>query len=116
VDGFVALTPLLAGVIADHGDPAGIVGFAREARPSDFAALAPRVLGSSDQAAIALTDQAVADVVAGVEHLQAAGAVPVVFLGGLGAYYARALAGRWEMREPLGSVLDGALILAREAV
>lgn len=115
VDGFVPLTPLLAEVIADFRDPAGIVGFARDARPADFAAVAPRVIGSSDHAAVAIMDQAVADVVAALDHLQAGSAVPVVFLGGLGPVYARALAGRWEIREPLGSALDGALILAREA-
>jgi glucosamine kinase len=115
VDGFVPLTPLLAEVIADHRDPAGIVAFARTARPADFAALAPRLLGSSDHAAVEILDQAVADVAAAVEHLQAPGAVPVVFIGGLGTSYAAALADRWELREPLGSALDGALILAREA-
>jgi glucosamine kinase len=115
VDGFVPLTPLLAEVIAEHRDPAGIVSFARAARPADFATLAPLVLGSSDHAAVAIMDQAVADVAAAVDHLQAEGAVPVVFIGGLGASYAGALADRWELREPLGSALDGALILAREA-
>jgi glucosamine kinase len=115
VDGFVPLTPLLAEVIAEHRDPAGIVSFARAARPADFAALAPLVLGSSDHAAVAIMDQAVAAVAAAVDHLQAEGAVPVVFIGGLGASYAGALADRWELREPLGSALDGALILAREA-
>ena len=115
VDGFVPMTPLLAEVIADHRDPVGIVGFAREARPVEFAVLARRALGSSDHAAVAILDQAVADVVAAVDHLQTEGLVPVVFLGGLGPVYARALAGRWDIREPLGTALDGALILARGA-
>ena len=43
------------------------------------------------------------------------GAVPVVFTGGLGAFYAGRLAGRWDIRPALGSALDGALMLAREA-
>lgn len=115
VDGFAPLTPLLTEVIADHRDPAGIVSFARAARPADFATLAPLVLGSSDHSAVSIMDRAVADVAAAVDHLQAEGAVPVVFIGGLGATYAGALADRWELREPLGSALDGALILAREA-
>ena len=115
VDGFVPLTPLLAEVIADHRDPAGIVSVARDARPADFAALAPRVLGSSDPAAVAILDQAVADVAAAIAHLQGDNPVPVVFLGGLAPVFARALAGRWDMRAPLGTALDGALILAREA-
>jgi glucosamine kinase len=114
VDGFVPMTPLLTQVVTDHGDPAGIVGFARTARPVDFAALAPQVLSSSDPAAVAIMSDALAEVTAAVNHLQADGAVPVVFIGGLGPTYARALADRWDLREALGTALDGALILARE--
>jgi glucosamine kinase len=73
------------------------------------------VLGSSDPAAVAILDQAVADVAAAIAHLQGDNPVPVVFLGGLAPVFARALAGRWDMRAPLGTALDGALILAREA-
>lgn len=115
VDGFVPMTPLLTAVIADHGSPERIVTFARHARPADFAKLAPRVLDSSDHAAIGIMDTALAHVVAAIDRLQAEGPVPVVFIGGLGPTYARPLAERWELREPLGSALDGALILAREA-
>ncbi len=115
VDGLVPMTPLLTEVIAEHGDPAGIVGFARTARPADFARLAPRVLSSSDHAAVAIMDGALADVVAAIDHLQGDRAIPVVFIGGLGPTYARALADHWEVREALGTALDGALILAREA-
>ena len=115
VDGFVALTPLLAEVVAEHGSPAAIVAFARDARPVDFAALAQRVAGSTDPAAVAILDQAVADVAAAVALLQGEAPVPVVLLGGLAPVHAAALAERWELRDPLGSALDGALILAREA-
>jgi glucosamine kinase len=114
VDGFVPMTPLLTQVVADHGDPAGVVGFARLARPVDFAALAPQVLSSSDPAAVAIMAGALGEVAVAIDHLQADGAVPVVFIGGLGPTYARALADRWELREALGTALDGALILARE--
>lgn len=115
VDGFVPMTPLLTAVIADYGSPAAIVSFARHALPADFAALAPRVLESSDHAATAIMDRAHCDVIAAIDHLQADGPVPVVFIGGLGPSYSRPLADRWALREPLGSALDGALILAREA-
>jgi glucosamine kinase len=115
VDGFVAMTPLLTEIIADYRDPAGIVGFARTALPADFAALAPRILSSTDPAAVAILESALADVAAAIDLLQAEGAIPVVFIGGLGPTYARALADRWDIREPLGTALDGALILAREA-
>lgn len=115
VDGFVPMTPLLAAVIAQHGSAAGIVSFARDARPADFAAMAPRVLESSDHAAVDIMARALADVSAAIDHLQAEGPLPVVFIGGLGPSYARPFADRWELRAPLGSALDGALILAREA-
>jgi glucosamine kinase len=59
-------------------------------------------------------DSAIADVAAAVDLLQEGMRLPVVFIGGLGPVYARALADRWEIREPLGSSLDGALLLARE--
>jgi glucosamine kinase len=39
----------------------------------------------------------------------------VVFLGGLGPFFAAQLQGRWDIRPALGSALDGALMLAREA-
>lgn len=116
VDGFVPMTPLLTAVIADHGSPERIVAFARHAQPADFAALAPRVLESSDHAATAIMEQALADVTAAIAQLQAEGPLPVVFIGGLGPSYARPLSERWDLREPLGSALDGALMLAREAV
>jgi glucosamine kinase len=115
VDGFVPLTPLLAEVVAGHGGPAAIVTFARDARPADFAALAARVIGAPDPAAAAILDQAAADVAGAVTLLQGDSPVPVVVLGGLRTVYTRALAGRWKMRDPLGTALDGALILAQEA-
>jgi glucosamine kinase len=114
VDGFVPMTPLLTQVIADHGDSTGIVDFAHTARPVNFAALAPRLLVSSDPAAVAIMQNACAEVAAAIDLLQADAAVPVVFIGGLGPAYVRALADRWEIREALGTALDGALILARE--
>jgi glucosamine kinase len=40
----------------------------------------------------------------------------VIFVGGLGPFYAQRLSDRWEVRAALGSSLDGALMLAREAL
>jgi glucosamine kinase len=48
-----------------------------------------------------------------IDTLQQGRDLPVIFLGGLGPHYAERLAGRWQMRAPLGSGLDGALFLAR---
>jgi glucosamine kinase len=115
LDGAVPMTPLLEALIDAHGGPLGVVAFAFSARPTDFAALAPRVIDSDDPAAQAVAAQAVADVAGTIDLLQRAGTVPVVFVGGLGPLYAARLAGRWEIRPALGSPLDGALMLAREA-
>jgi glucosamine kinase len=114
VDGFVPMTPLLEALVAEHGSPAAIVRFAQGARPADFAVLAPRVLGSDDPAAVGIVAQAVADVAEAIHHLQEDAPVPVVFIGGLGPGYASRLAGRWDVRAPFGTALDGALMLARE--
>lgn len=115
VDGFVPMTPFLQALIDDHGGPEGVVGFSLAARPADFAALAPRILASNDMAAMAEVEGAAEDVATAIDHLQVEGALPVVFIGGLGASYAARLAGRWPIVPALGSALDGALILAREA-
>ena len=115
VDGFVPITPLLAALIGEHGGPAGIVGFARTARPADFAALSRRVFASDDPAAVAIIGTALGDVAAAIDHLQIGTRLPVVFIGGLGPAYASRLDGRWPIRPALGTALDGALMLAREA-
>jgi glucosamine kinase len=115
-DGFVPLTPLLRDLLARHGGPLGLVSFSLSARPADFAALAPLTVDSDDPAALAVMDRAAADVAEAVDLLQAGEPRPVVFLGGLGPILARRLAGRWPVREPLGTALDGALRLARDIV
>ena len=116
VDGFVADTPLTRALCGEYGGPDGIVAFAHSARPRDFAALAPRVTASADPGAMvvmALADLAVA---AAIDLLQSPPALPVVFLGGLGAVYADRLRGRWPIGLALGTGLDGALRLARQTV
>lgn len=114
-DGFTAMTPLLRALLDEHGGPLGLVSFSLAARPARFAELAPRVVVSEDPAAVAVMESATAEVAAAVDLLQAGGSLPVVFLGGLGPSYAGRLAGRWPIRAPAGSALDGALWLARHA-
>jgi len=115
VDGLAPMTPLIIALIAEHGGPAGIIRFAQSARPADFAALAPRLLASDDPAAVGIVARALADVAEAIDHLQADAPVPVTFIGGLAAAYSQRLAGRWALRAPAGTALDGALMLAREA-
>lgn len=114
VDGFTPFTPLLATILAEYGSPDAIVAFSLSARPADFATLAPRVLGSSDPAATAIAAQATADTAEAIAVLQSAPALPVTFLGGLGPAFAVRLP-HLPQRPALGTALDGALLLARQA-
>jgi glucosamine kinase len=114
-DGFRPMTPLLREILDEHGGMEGVIAFSLAARPADFAALAPRIMTSDDPAAREVVAQAVEDVAASVAVLQTDPPLPVTFIGGLGAAYAERLAGRWEILPALGSALDGALMLAREA-
>lgn len=112
-DGFTPMTPLLQSVLAAHGGAEGVIAFSLRARPAEFAQLAPRLLEGADPAAERIMAGAVATVGAMIDHLQGGAMLPVVFLGGLADAYATRLAGRWEIRAPLGSGLDGALLLAQ---
>lgn len=115
VDGFQPVTPLLSAILQEKGGPDGVVAFSLRARPVDFAALAPRVVDSDDPAAREILTRAEADVVEAVTLLRGTDALPVVFLGGLGTVFAARLADRFPIRAALGTALDGALLLAREA-
>lgn len=112
-DGLEPVTPLLRALIDEAGGDDRVVSFSLTARPADYAALAPRVLTSDDPAAQAVMREAEGHVVAAVEVLRAGDDLPVVFLGGLGPAFAARLTGRWPIRAPLGTALDGALMLAR---
>ena len=115
VDGFSVATPLLTALVAEMGGPDGVVAFSLRARPADFAALAPRVAESDDPAATGIMAQAEADVAEAVGLLRGLDDLPVVFLGGLGSVFAMRMAGRFPIRDAIGTALDGALMLAREA-
>lgn len=113
-DGLADETPLLRQVLEDFGGPQGVIDFAAGARPADFAALAPRLIDTSDAAAEAILSDAVADLHRMLTVLQSLGVLPVTFIGGLGPTYAARLGGHWPLRAPLGSALDGAMAMARE--
>ncbi len=114
LDGLEPMTPLLAGLVQDAGGADAVVAFSLQARPMDFAALAPQVVESDDPAAVVVMNEAVADVGAAVAVLQGEDGLPVVFLGGLGTVFADLLAKRFVIQAALGTALDGALLLARE--
>ncbi|MBK8438921.1 MAG: ATPase [Rhodobacter sp.] len=113
-DGRLPATPLLAAVLQDMGSTAEIVSFATRATPADFAALAPRVLQAEDPAAEDIRRAFAQEVAEIIAFLQPDPPLPVVFLGGLGAFYQQRLDGRWQVHPARGSALDGALVLAAE--
>jgi glucosamine kinase len=114
-DGFRAMTPLLRQTHDEMGGKAGIIAFSLSARPADFAALAPPVLASDDPVAHILMAEATDHIAAAITVLQGDRPVPVTFIGGLGAVFAGRLSTRWQIAPAVGSAVDGALILAREA-
>jgi len=114
VDGFVPMTPFLQGLIDQRGGPLEVVRWAATARPADFAALAPAVLGSDDAGAHAIAAQAEAALRAPLVALRARHPLPVTLIGGLAAVMGRRLADL-PQRHALGTALDGALRLVRGA-
>jgi len=113
-EGRVPMTPFLAELIARHGGANGVIAFSLAAAPAEFAALAPGVLASDDPVARALWARNVSDIAGIIAAIQPDPPVPVVFSGGLGPAVAAALPDV-PQRAALGTALDGALHLAREA-
>lgn len=114
LDGFAPMTPLVQAVLAEQGSADAVVAFSLAARPADYAALAPRLIASTDPAAVAILAQATDDIAGAIALLQPDPPLAVTFLGGLGPAFAARLT-RWPQRPALGTALDGALLLAREA-
>lgn len=116
-DGHAGMSPFLETLLHDFGGPSGVVTFAQKARPADFAALAPRVTGSEDPAAQLLMKTATQHVASFIRLLRDGTDLPVVFTGGLGPVYRErlSLTETWTIHDAVGTSLDGALILAREA-
>lgn len=89
--------------------------FARGARPEDFAALAPVILGCASPWAEELLERVCAEVVVALRQIGHPAGGAWALTGG----FATALDRRWArtmragLKEPLGTALDGALALAR---
>lgn len=110
--GLQPMTPFLAQTLDRFGGADGVVGFGVTARAPDLAALAPALFTATDPAAAAILTEEAAAFTPFIDLLQAGGALPVTWTGGLGAAWAAHLAGRWPMRRASGSALDGAVRLA----
>lgn len=113
LDGVHDMTPLLRLVLDHFETPDRLVAFSLSAKPADYAAWAPRLFNNPDPAAAAIVAQACADVRATIAALQPDPALPVTFIGGLGATFA-GLIPDWPQRPAQGTALDGALMLALE--
>lgn len=121
-DGIEDHSDLTRAALAKFGDdPGRIVRFAANARPADFAALAPQVIAAAagrDAAGLALM-RAGADYLA--RALTAVGmrdGDALCLTGGVGSHYAGYLPERVcaSQIEPQGTALDGAIRLARAAL
>ena len=119
-DGLRPRSPLLDEVVVEAGGPEGLVAFAQDAAPADFARYARRLIEADlegDEGAAFVLARADADIAAAIDHLRIDGAVPICFLGGLGKLFETRLGDRYagEIAAPKGSALDGALAMARGA-
>ncbi len=113
-EGAASATPLTHALLADFGGAAGVIAWAQDARPADFAALVPRLLAAPDDPAAAdVLAQARADISAQIDRLRANAPLPVTFIGGLGPVAAAWLA-HVPQRPARGTALDGALQMARD--
>jgi glucosamine kinase len=113
---------LAASVLARFGgDPETICPFQRTAAPGDYAAMAPLVIDAAfggDKTAIALLQRAGDDLGAMLRRLHAKGVTRFSLIGGLAAFLVAYLpeSERVRLSDPVGDAVDGALMLAREAV
>lgn len=120
-DGLVAQTPLLKELWDQFEGVAGLIGFARRARPADYAAIAPMVLTHDRQAcpvAGAIMDEGCAWLLRALRHLlNTVPDLPVAPLGGLGPVLLERIMAQGgshlHRMEPKGTALDGALWKAR---
>ncbi|WP_209426607.1 BadF/BadG/BcrA/BcrD ATPase family protein [Pararhodobacter sp. SW119] len=115
-DGLGPAGPLTAALWARFADPGAMMIFARDSRPTNFAAMAPLVIENAAQGcpvAADVLDTATAWVIRAIDRLQPEDRLlPVALMGGVGPVIAARLGpagGRWPLVSPRGSILDGAL-------
>lgn len=117
-DGLRVATPLIVDILDEHhNDPAQIIAFARDARPADFAQLAPRVLDGAkagDPLAVDLMREGAAYLAAALSALGWRADERLCVGGGLGPAYVPYLAPETQAAiiPALGTAIDGALTLA----
>jgi glucosamine kinase len=120
-DGMAPMSPLAEKILDrfDHAPPK-IVTWADQARPTDFAQLAPLVLeyaGQGDAMGVAVIEHAAEGAARLADRLLGAGAPGICLLGGLAEPLRPWLPKRIQEKlvAPKGDAMEGALLLAREA-
>ncbi|MCK0097390.1 N-acetylglucosamine kinase [Yoonia sp. F2084L] len=118
-DGVIAQSDLTRHLL-DHfdGSLVKLVQFARDARPSDMAAFAPRIVHAAsrnDVNGVALMQEGVQYLMACIKAAQCAPGTTLCLTGGLGPHYAPYLDEdlRASLQAPAGTALDGAFHLAQ---
>jgi glucosamine kinase len=118
LDGLAQPSPLTEAILADFGADAGaIVAFAGGATPEAFAAFAPRIVTAAqrgDAAANALMEAGAGYIAKGLVALGWKAGERLCLTGGVGPQYQSFLRPdiAASVRAPLGTGLDGALMLA----
>lgn len=116
-DGTQKPSPLTQDILAQFSTPAAIVTFAGQARPSDFAQFAPRIMAGAradDPTATALVREGAQYIERALGHLGWQSGQRICPLGGLAPHYAPFLSPdiAAHLSVPDGTALDGALMLA----
>ena len=119
-DGIEPHSNLTRQIISDLGAPAGIMHFARGATPKVFATYARAIISNAnegDAQAIALMQRGADYVALGLGALGFSAGDPLCLIGGVGPHYAPFLPTKMTdaLVQPLGSNLEGAFALARDA-
>jgi len=120
-EGFMAKTPLLEKTMAQfNNQPGRVVKWNKQARPADYAALAPSVFDAGekgDAAATALLQHQAEDIERFIARIVVAGGERLALLGGLSGSMMPWLSQstRALITEPSGDALYGAYLLARSS-
>ncbi len=120
-DGLAPASPLTFALMEPFGGPVNVVDWSETARPKDYAELAKLVFHhaeAGDAVAMTLVERLASDCGRYLRGLEKRGAPSVCLLGGLAdqvkPYLPADITAR--LAAPQGDALDGALILARQAL
>ncbi len=119
MDGVGSSTPLTDEISARFGDdPMRLVEFSGQARPADFASFAPAVVGAAgkgDKVGLYLMQRGADYLMVVLRSLGWTTGEPICAIGGVAPHYVQYLPPEMagSVIAPLGSALDGAMVLAQ---